>query len=259
MSSSDAGFLVAVLITAVVSFFVGALLAQIFPFGSPKPLNDILIAAVGAFAGTTAGAWIALSTDRKKRERETEDRRIEAANVAIFNLAQIYAYQWNYSEQIVKPLRLNTDRWWEISRSVLQPPILEAFDIGRLSFLFDGVNSNLPNLLSIQFQRFQGFLDIVRRAADINQQIQEIARAERKGPLTRDEVPATVFCNNTTKETLVRHTDALIDHNERSTPEVIVAAEALRAAMVKMYPGRSIVKFMPLAVSNPPQRPLGVR
>lgn len=232
-----------VLLTVVVSFWVGVILARIVPDGDPRTLVEITIAAIGAFAGTAAGAWIALYGDRRKREQELEDLHVEAANIAIFNLGQIYTYVYSYNRQIVEPKKSSPRRWWDISRSVLQAPLLQPFDVSRLAFLFESDHRDLPNRLAIEFQRFQGFLDIVRRASELNDQVQSSARANQKDPDAIGIVDE--FCNAATKETLEGQTNTIIEHCELLIPSVIEAAMALQRALKSRYPHRTIVWFAP--------------
>lgn len=240
----NSGMTLAVLLTGVVTFFVGALLARVYPDGNSKPLYDLAIAAIGAFAGAAAGVWIGLSVDRKRREQETEDRRVEAANIAIHSLSQIYSYSWDYNRQVIKPLASHPDRWYEISRSELPAPTLQPFDVDRLAFLFEGPYKNLPAQISIDFVRYEGFLYILRRAQAINEEIQAAARARSTGePMARSAIQ---LCNKATKETLVRAVDTLIDHNSRLTLSVMNVALDLRAALLAMYPGRTIIYFAPM-------------
>ena len=241
---SNSGIGLTVILLTPVAFFIGMIVARVFPHGDSKPLSDLLIAAVGAFAGTAAGALIALSGDRNRREEERQDQRVEATNVAIHALGQIYSYLWDYQRQIIKPNESDPMRWYSISRSVLLSPDLEPFDVGRLAFLFEGRYKNLPNHLSIDFVRYRTFLDAIRRAHEVNEEIQAIARAQKIVPLTAQG--ANQLCNVATKETLMRFVDTIIDHNQQLIPSVMEVALALRNALREMYPGRTIVRFVPL-------------
>jgi hypothetical protein len=238
---ANSGIALSVLVASVVMFFSGSLFARIFPDGDSKPFSDLLIAAIGAFAGAAAGVWIGLSVDRKRREQETEDRRVEAANIAIHTLSQIYSYSRDYANQILIPLSVHPNRWYEISRSELRAPPLKPFDIDRLAFLFEGEHKNLPSRLSIDFVRYEGLLYTMRRAQQINEEIQAKARAARPFDL----VSPLEYCNDATKETLSRAIDTLIDHNEKLAPSVMEVALELRSALRTMYPGRTIIKFAP--------------
>lgn len=165
---SNSGIALAVLLSTTVAFFLGAIFARVFPGGDSKPLSDLLIAAVGAFAGSAAGVWIGLSVDQKRREQETQDRRVEAANIAIHNLSQIYSFSCDYRDQVLRPSASHPDRWYEISRSEFPAPALQSFDVDRLAFLFEGPHKSLPAQLSMDFLRYQGFLHMMRRAQEIN-------------------------------------------------------------------------------------------
>jgi hypothetical protein len=241
---SNSGIVLTVVLLTPVAFFIGLIVARVFPHGDSKPLSDLLIAAVGAFAGTAAGALIALSGDRNRREEERQDQRVEAANVAIHALGQIYSYLWDYKGQIIKPNESDPMRWYSISRSVLLSPELEPFDVGRLAFLFEGRYKNLPNHLSMNFLSYRTLLDTTRRAHEVNEEIQTIARAQRIVPLTAQW--ANQLSNAATKETLTRFVDTIIDHNRQLTPSVMEVALTLRNALREMYPGRTIVRFLPL-------------
>jgi hypothetical protein len=157
---SNTGVALAVIFTGTVSFFIGVLFARVFPDGESKPLSDLMIAAIGAFAGTAAGAWIALSADRTRREQETEDRHVEAANSVIFSLSQIYSHAVEYNQRIVLPRVSDPYRWYLIPGFIMQPPAVEAFDAGQLAFLFEGPHKSIPSRIALDFVRFEAFVPV---------------------------------------------------------------------------------------------------
>jgi hypothetical protein len=247
---TNLGITLAVIFTGVVSFFVGALVARVYPDGHAKPLVDLMIASIGALAGTSAGAFVALSGARRRSEQDIEDRRVEAANVAIFNLNLIYDYLWHYNNLVIEPQKTNPIRWYQISRSILQPPLLEPFEVGRLAFLLEGENRELPHRLAAEFRRYHGFLNILARAREINDEIQLTARTT----MNDAEIAAVGVagrCNSAAKQTLIQHTDDIIAYGDRTRVTVPAAATALREAMLTMYPGRIIVPLVQPVVSQP--------
>jgi hypothetical protein len=240
----NSGIVIAVLLTGAVAFIDGVLLARVYPGGDAKPLYDLLIAAIGAFAGTAAGVWIGLSVDKKRRDQETEDRRVEAANVAIYNLSQIYSFSWDYHRQIIAPSASHPNRWFRISRSDLPAPALRPFEADRLAFLFEGPYMSLPSRVSIEFVRFDGFLHTMRRALNVNDEVQTLARAKPAGdPLPQS--PIDLF-NHATKMTLSHWVDTLIEHNTSMRASVMETALELRNALLAMYPHRTIIRFQPM-------------
>jgi hypothetical protein len=239
----NSGILFAVLFTGVVTFFVGALLAKVYPDGDSKPLYDLAIAAIGAFAGATAGVWIGLSVDKKRREQETEDRRVEAANIAIFSLSQIYSHISEYNQRVIAPRANDPRRWYEISRAMMTPPTIPPFDVDRLAFLFEGPYKNLMGRLSIDFVRFEGFLGLVRSAWDWNMQAQQLCAAQDTPPQNTMEIEKLI--GHVRLSALSNCTDGIIEYVHSLIPSVMSAALSLRAAMLSIYPHRTIIHFSP--------------
>jgi len=211
---------------------------------------DFGIAAVGALAGTAAGAWVAVQGDRKRNTKEIQDRHVEAANVAIFSLSLVYTYVVEYHLVVIQPLKDNPHRWYRISASVMPPPSLMPFDVGqRLAFLFESPHKNLPNRLSIEFQRFTGLLDLTRRAGEANKELQAICAA--KDPIPQDLAEIEEAIGEVRTAVLNKYVDGIIDLVEGMAPSVMAAALALRTAMLSLYPRRTIVQFAPELLKVP--------
>jgi hypothetical protein len=81
-----------------------------------KAWVELGVAAVGAFFGTVAGALIALFGDGWRRAKETAERNITAANLAIFQLGQMYDLLPQYKRDAVDPNRDSPLRWLLIAR-----------------------------------------------------------------------------------------------------------------------------------------------
>ncbi len=243
----NGGLVLAVIFTGFVSFFFGALFVRVFPNWHSQPIIDLGVASVGALAGTAAGAWVALAGDRKKREQQTEDERVAATNIAIFNLNQIYDYLWHYNRLVIEPQKSNPMRWYEISRSNLFPPELEPFDVGRLAFLFEGESPDLPSQIAAEFRRFSGFLTFLSRVMEINEEIQVAMRKAKDE--TAIALGAIEFCNSVTKQTLQRYADDISAYGDQLRSAVPATAAALRKAMLRIYPGRIIVPLVEPSVS----------
>lgn len=199
---------------------------------------DFGIAAIGAFAGTLAGAWVAVRGDRERRKQETQDRHVEAANVAIFSLSLIYTYAVEYHMRIIEPVKNDPGRWYPISRAMLPPPLLAPFDVGRLAFLFEGPNKSVPNRLAIEFVRFAGLLEVIRRAGEANQELHRICAAKNPVPRGLAEIEEAIGV-------LIKNVDDIVGLAEGLAPSAREAALELRAAMLSIYPQRTIVQFAP--------------
>lgn len=245
----NSGILFAVLLTGVVTFFVGALLARVYPDGDPKPLYDFFIAAVGSFAGAGVGVWIGLSVDKKRRDQETEDRRVEAANIAIFSLSRMYSHMAEYNLRVIGPQLENPHRWYEISRAMMPAPTIEPFDVDRLAFLFEGSYRNLMGQLSLEFVRFAGFLDLRHEAWKKNMEVQQRCSAEPKPPESPMEIENLI--GRVMLSTLSNYSNGIIDYIQSLIPSVMGTAQSLRAAMISIYPHRTIIHFSPEITKAP--------
>jgi hypothetical protein len=131
---TDWGIVLAVLFTGVVAFFLGVIIARVFPDGGSKPLTDLMIAAVGALAGTAAGAWIALHGDRQRRAHEREERDVMAANIATLQLGRVLNFLDQYDRNVIEPDRSSNLRWFLMARKILKASNDFRVDIGTLGF-----------------------------------------------------------------------------------------------------------------------------
>lgn len=230
--------LLATIFTGTVAFFIGVLIARVFPGGDSKPLFDLVTAAVGAFAGTTAGAWIAFTSDRLKRERELEDKAVTAANLVLFQLGRLYAYLWDYKESVVHPFSLNPAIWYHIPRSSLSPPDFGVIDFSGIAFLFESNAPNIPNSVAIQFVRFSGFLNIMRVAQDYSRKAVALV-----GAATPQDYSVTALektCGPQLTESLRSTTNSLIDFSEKLEADVFAVTEHMARTISAMYPHRKI-------------------
>jgi hypothetical protein len=241
---SNAGIVLAVLVTGTVSFFLGLLLARVFPDGDSKPLSDLMIAAVGAGAGTAAGAMIAFRSDRIKREQEATDRAITAANLAMFQLGRLYSYLWDYKQSVLGPYETDPAIWYHVPRSTLTAPVFGIMDFSGLAFLFESEVPNILNSVALQFVRFDGFLKILDRASTLSKDARDLVASIKPADHTPEGFEKA--CGPSLTESLRETTAALIEFRNKLESDVLLVVSRMHSILWAMYPvGQSTFFLLP--------------
>ena len=212
---------------------------------------DFVTATGGALFGTVAGALMAFWLERRKRVVETEDRHVESVNVAIFNLTQIYAYLSDYQRQVIERNPPGARQWYELSRTRLQPPDLQPFDVRSLAFLFESEHKDLVNRIAIDLTRYEGFLMHIERAQRYNDDVQQMARVTTPTPQKISELETV--CGQILIQQVRTAVESIIEFHTRLMPSVMESAIALGRAVKAMYPDRTIIHFEDVnkAISSP--------
>jgi hypothetical protein len=146
-----------------------------------------------------------------------------------------------YNQRVIAPRANDPRRWYEISRANMPPPTIPPFHVDRLAFLFEGPHKDLPSRLSINFVRFEGFLGLVRSAWDWNMQAQQLCAAQVTPPQNAMEIENLI--GHVRLSALSNCTDSIIEYVHSLMPSVMSAALSLRAAMLSIYPHRTIIHF----------------
>ena len=239
---TDWGIVLAVLFTGVVAFFLGVIIARVFPSGDPKPLTDLMIAAVGALAGTAAGAWIALHGDRQRRSQEREERNVMAANIAILQLGRVMNYLDQYTRDVINPDRTTNLRWFLMARKILKASDNIRVDIGTLGFLFASADANVPNDVGVEFERFEQILSMIDQVKRLLEQaharMEELRIIEGATP---QEIEGA--CGRRIVTPMKSLTDSIVDHVDRSSVSVLATARRVHAATRAMYPDSRVISF----------------
>jgi hypothetical protein len=117
-------------------------------------------AAIGAFVGTIAGAYVALWHDRRKRSLEQADARIVAANQVIFSLMRAWADIETYRRRIIEPCRHDKARWWTLSPC---QPLTSATlpNLGPLAFLLESAHAEVLNQAAVAWSAYEQVQSLV--------------------------------------------------------------------------------------------------
>lgn len=235
----------AVLLTAVlvgtVAFFVGALLARALPNWHPKPLVDLLVASIGAFAGTVGGAWIALTGEKRRRQQATEDANISAANLAVFELGRISNFFLMYQRHVIEPNRNSPIRWLLLARYKLPQGVVFGFDFPSLAFLFSIRGPAVLALVALELERYQTVAYMITAASEALS-LRAHPRMEAAGigdGVSLQQIETALGVRVVAE--LRTLTDGIVDHVDRNIISVFSAAAELRAAALSIYPHRRVL------------------
>lgn len=238
----NSGITLAVLLTGAVMFFAGALLARVFPDGDSKHLYDLAIAAVGALAGTVAGALVALNGDRKRRAKEAEDRNITAANLAIFELGRVYNFLAQYQRDVIEPHRGKRLQWLLMARSRLTAPIVEM-NFSDLAFLFSSKDPNVVSEVAVEIERFVGIVTTIAKVeSDLHTEAHPRMEARRilEGAAAEEIESA---CGVRIVSAIRTNTNSLVEYVDLNAPSVLRTVLKVQDATRAMYPHRRVVSF----------------
>jgi hypothetical protein len=208
-----------------------------------KILSDLAIAAVGAFFGTGAGAFVALYGDRKRRSEQREERHVGAANLAILQLGRACDFLSQYQREVIDPDRNSPIRWLLMARKILGVSDSIRVDLETLGYLFKSSDPNVPSAVAIEFERFEATLRLIEQVKNLLAEAH--VRMEERHIIegaTRQEIEGASGQKIVTQMRTL--TDSIIDHVGRSLPSINDTAKRLHAATRELYPDSKVISFV---------------
>lgn len=207
--------------------------------------KDVL-AAIAALVASFSGAWAAFRFESRRRKGEEDEKRIGAANRAIY---VVYHY-WNILEQfrkeVLEPHRNKPDAWLNLAAHPAAPIPTDRFLPNDLQFLLQVEKADTYVTLMLEEQRFLFAMGLI--SARSNLVLEEVfpkmaaARIGVGQSVPSDQIEHVLGVDTTHK--LKEITAALYENVDEDLSSLRAAHDNLRATMKSLYPKK---KFLQVA------------
>ncbi|MDO9006657.1 MAG: hypothetical protein Q7U80_00395 [Thiobacillus sp.] len=205
-----------------------------------------LLAALASLIATFAGAWAAFRFESKRRNREEEEKRIGAANHAIY---VIYHY-WNILEQfrkeVLEPHRGQVGAWLNLAAHPAAPVATDRFHPAELQFLLQEGQPDAYVTLMLEEQRFLLAMNLIQEHSRIvlGEVFPRMARAGIAvgQALPQAHVEEVLGVDVTHK--LKQITTAIYKNVDEDLPSLIAAHEKLRSTMKALFPKKKFLQVV---------------
>lgn len=205
--------------------------------------KDILTSLVTLVA-SFAGAWAAFCFESRRRKTEEDEKRIGAANRALY---VIYHY-WNLLEQfrkeVLEPHRDKRDAWLNLAAHPAPLTLTDRFQPNDLQFLLQVEHADTYVALMLEEQRVLLALNLinVRSNLVVNEVFPRMAGASIKvgQPMAPDQIERLLGVDVTHQ--LKEITDALFKNVDEDLASLRAAHDKLRSSMKLLYPNRNFIQ-----------------
>lgn len=209
-----------------------------------------LLAALVTLIATFAGAWAAFRFESRRRKVEEDDKRIGAANRALY---VVYHY-WNLLEQfrkeVLEPHRGRQDAWLNLAAHPAAPTPTDRFQPNDLQFLLQVEHADTYVTLMLEEQRVMLALNLIAARSDLvlNQVFPRMAGAGlRVGqPVPADQIELILGVDVTHK--LKEITASIFKNVDEDLASLKEAHNKMRSTMKSLYPGK---KFLQVVFEEP--------
>jgi hypothetical protein len=206
-----------------------------------------------ALAGTFVGAYSAFQLEQRQRLADAEDRRVGAANRALYTLKNMWNVLRQYQREHLDGQRDQPDLWLNLAAT---PPFgqsqgLVQFEAGELTFLLSRTHGNIFDKMLLQEQRFKVTLGLVdRRTALVFSEV--FPRMERAQVHVGDQRPIAeieAILGISLVHQLKQLTPGIVQFVDEDVAALRALFGELRAALVSLYPHQEFINVD----FNPPQ------
>jgi hypothetical protein len=207
--------------------------------------KDLLPALVTLIA-TFAGAWTAFRFESHRRKAEEDEKRIGAANRALY---VVYHY-WNLLEEfrkaVIEPHRGRQDAWLNLAAHPAAPIATDRFQPNDLQFLLQVGHVDTYVTLMLEEQRVMLALNLiaVRSELVLNDVFPRMASADISvgQPFTSDEIEHVLGVDVTHK--LKELTASIFKNVDEDLASLKAAHDKMRSTMKSLYPGKSFLQVV---------------
>lgn len=205
---------------------------------------NALIDPIATLAAAFGGAWLAFRLERKRRDDDEVQKRVGAANRALYTLFNFWNILEQFRKEAIEPLRGKPDAWLNMPATVPSKYGLTAFEAGELSFLLQTENAMVFSALLLEEQRFAQAVHMIelRSSIVLNQVFPRFAAAGVKVGTTLLEPDVERIVGLDTVHKLKVVGEAIITNVDADLKSIVAAHDQLRAAVKHLYPDRKFIK-----------------
>ena len=117
-------------------------------------LIELVTNTATTLAAAFAGAWAAFRLESSRRAKEEIDRRIAAANRALYTIFNLWNILSQFQKEVINPFRGKNDAWLNMPATLPSNYGLTSFQADELAFLLQTEYANTYTSLLLEEQRF---------------------------------------------------------------------------------------------------------
>lgn len=205
--------------------------------------KDILTSLV-TLAATFVGAWAAFRFESRRRKTEEDEKRIGAANRALY----VIFHYWNLLEQfrkeVLEPQQGRQDAWLNLAAHPVAPVPTDRFQTNDLQFLLQAEHADTYVALMLEEERVLLALNLIttRSQLMLDEVFPKMAGAGVKvgQSMASDQIECVLGVDVTHK--LKEITAALFKNIEEDLVSLRAAHDKLRSTMKLLYPNGKFVQ-----------------
>lgn len=203
----------------------------------------VWLGAIATLIAAFGGAWLAFLLERQRRAREEVDRRIGAANRALFTLFNFWNILYQHKQEVIDPVRGREDAWLNMPATFPSDYGLTRFEAGDLTFLLDSREADVFATLMVEEQRFHIAMRLIEEHASL---VRDVVHAKfgAAGIAPGTRAPSADLKRILGIDTITKLralTDGIIKNVDEDLVSIQAAYDTLRAAMGRLYPKRPVV------------------
>jgi len=221
------------------------------PFFLLIAASDIINVA-GTLVAAFAGAWFAFLYQNRQKQSEERKQNISAGNRALVTLLQQANTLKLYQKDIIDPIRKDPVRYISMQPTLQYREDGLTYDLAALDFLLVKYTQVAFDLL-LEEERYRETLKAINARSRFHLDVVQPSLALRgivEGDAYREQDFRDAL-GEPAYPLIVRLTDAVVLHVDRTIDSLMAAKEGLRKALLELYPGETFINFDLL--ENPPE------
>lgn len=204
------------------------------------------IAALASLFASFAGAWAAFAFERMRRTQEEDEKRIGAANRAIYTVYQYWNTLEQYRKEALEPNRDRADVWLNLPAHVASPVVTERFNATDLQFLLQHEQATTYVKLMLEEQRFLLAINLIQERSRLvlNEVFPRMAQANIGvgQALPANQLERILGLDVTHK--LKEITEAIYKNVDEDLLSLVMAHDELRGVMKILYPRKKFLQVI---------------
>jgi hypothetical protein len=212
--------------------------------------KDILI-WIGSLFSTFIGAWLAFTFNNINSDRERLDKEVVAGNLALSTVAEFLDRQSQYQREIVNVYRDRPDAWLNMAVGTGLDSVEISINRSELAFLLEKKGS-VWQQITMEERRYRLLAKLIdeRHEIILNEAWPRMAAVGMQVGGAIEEQQLEGVLGPAIVQRLRHITTAIISNTDDNVVSSWAAYEALRDALLKSFPDKKFIKFVPHPAPN---------
>jgi hypothetical protein len=206
---------------------------------------------LGSMLSTFVGAWLAFAFNNMKSDRENTDRDVVAGNLAISTVAEFWDRQTQYRREVVNNYRNRWDAWLNMPVANDLDSVGLSLNRNDLAFLLQ-TKGSVWQQITMEERRYRLLAKLIndRHEIILNQAWPRMVAAGMQigGAIELNALEALLGAAIVQRLRVI--TAAIISNIDENVGTSWAAYEALREALLRIFPDKKFIRFVPNVLPN---------